>query len=280
MDGIDCAAEVWEALGGGQDAPVLTVPPDWEGIPGRAFGGFSVAALVAAAGKRATLPHPLSVHARFHRPVPIEVPVRVVVGVEREGRTMATYSAELRGPDDRLLTAASVAFGLGAGMDLSSQPGEAMPELVDPVPIAEVIAAKGVTPPRVMQRVGFRGATGDMADPGFHLHGDWPATRSAQALDQALVATMCIDNFSAPATMRANGVTVDGPWPAMAPNVDLTAWFHPRAAASGEGPARLGVRTEVARTAGGFAVGRTQVWAGAELAAEGMSQVVLIPVPS
>lgn len=282
MQAIDCAAEVWEALERTADGHCFTVPRDWEGIPGRAFGGFAAAGLVAAAGTRTSLPRPLGVHARFHRPVPIEVPLDLRVDVEREGRSVSAYRVELIAPDARLLCSASVSFGQGVGIEMQSQPGEPMPELVDPMPVAEVLAARGIPAPRVMERVAFRGSSAGVVETGFHLNGDWPATRSPRPLDRAIDAVMCVDNFIAAATMRANGVDLEGPWPAMAPNLDVTAWFHPAAGPDPEAHTvdRLRVRTEVARTAGGFAVGRTQVWAGHELTAEGMSQVILLPAPA
>jgi len=39
------------------------------------------------------------------------------------------------------------------------------------------------------------------------------------------------------------------------------------------------VRTSVPVSQAGYAVGRSQVWGGTKLIAEGMSQVALVPVP-
>jgi acyl-CoA thioesterase len=63
------------------------------------------------------------------------------------------------------------------------------------------------------------------------------------------------------------------------PSLDLNAWFYaPEAQHDGDW---LTVRTSVPVTQAGYAVGRTQVWAGDRLIAEGMSQVALVlPSPA
>ena len=70
---LDYDAELLDALD--LDARTLRVPGHWEGMPGAAFGGFAVASLFVSAASHADHPRPLSVHARFHRPVPVERPV-------------------------------------------------------------------------------------------------------------------------------------------------------------------------------------------------------------
>lgn len=90
-----------------------------------------------------------------------------------------------------------------------------------------------------------------------------------------------IDSFVSPATIRANGIDIDAPWPVVMPSLDLTGWFYaPEAApadADEESPAGwLSTRTSVPVTHASYAVGRTQVWTGDRLVAEGMSQVILI----
>ena len=85
---------------------------------------------------------------------------------------------------------------------------------------------------------------------------------------------MAIDAFVGPATMRANERDLVGESPVMMPSLDLNSWFYaPEAQHDGDW---LTVRTSVPVTQAGYAVGRTQVWAGDRLMAEGMSQVVLV----
>ena len=87
---------------------------------------------------------------------------------------------------------------------------------------------------------------------------------------------MAVDAFVGPATMRANEWDLDGEWPVMMPSLDLNCWFY---APEAQGYCDwLMVRTSVPVGRAGYAVGRTQVWAGDRLAAEGISQVALVPV--
>ncbi len=88
---------------------------------------------------------------------------------------------------------------------------------------------------------------------------------------------MAIDAFVGPAAMRANEWDLDGEWPVMMPSLDLNCWFY--APEEQGGCDWLTVRTSVPVSRAGYAVGRTQVWAGDCLTAEGMSQVALVPVP-
>ena len=61
------------------------------------------------------------------------------------------------------------------------------------------------------------------------------------------------------------------------PSLDLNCWFY--APEEQGGCEWLTVRTSVPVSRAGYAVGRTQVWAGDRLTAEGMSQVALVAVP-
>ena len=63
----------------------------------------------------------------------------------------------------------------------------------------------------------------------------------------------------------------------MMPSLDLNGWFY--AAEEPHYGSWLTVRTSVPVTRAGYAVGRSQVWSGDCLVAEGMSQVALVPVP-
>ncbi|MDD9945290.1 MAG: thioesterase family protein [Myxococcales bacterium] len=256
----------------------LVVPEVWEGVPGTSFGGYAVAALFASARLRAEQPRPLSVHARFHRPVPVTRTVGVRVERERRGRMVEVFSSRL-GDGDRPLVSASVAFGAPSPVTDRSQPVEPMLPIDDPVPVFEVTEALGVRPANMMRHVGFRtsrrllegGASGD-----WHLLADWPSPTEDYEDGYAIAAIMCIDAFPPAASMFANGYTITDRWQVMPRSVDVTAWFYGSPATASRA-GRLDVRTSVASTGAGFAVGRTQVWAEQCLVAEGMSQVVLLP---
>ena len=88
----------------------LTVPAEWEGFPGAAFGGFVAAAVLVAAAARTEHPRPLSLFARFFRPVPVGRPVGLSLASERSGRSVETLTARLT-DDERPLASFSVAFG-------------------------------------------------------------------------------------------------------------------------------------------------------------------------
>jgi len=94
---------------------------------------------------------------------------------------------------------------------------------------------------------------------------------------RAAVAIMAIDVFVGPAATRANGWNLNADSPLMMPSLDLSGWFY--ALDGQEDENWLTVRTSVPMTHGGYAVGRTQVWAADQLIAEGMSQVALILRP-
>lgn len=260
----------------------LTVPADWEGYPGAAFGGFVAAAVLTAAADRTAQPRPLSLFARYYRPVPLEWAVALTLAPERTGRSVETLTAKLMDAD-RLLASFSLAFGRDGEAPLDSQAAAPMGPLVRPRPVWQLLEESGLEVPRLMRRVGFRGEPDGIpareTSGDWHLRAEWPAPTGRDAAVQAAVAVMAIDCFVAPATMRANQVPSGGDWPVMMPSLDLTSWFYAPEATCDAGE-WLCTRTSVPASAAGYAVGRTQVWARDRLVAEGMSQVALVPVAS
>jgi acyl-CoA thioesterase len=278
---IDYEAELLNAID--LDQGRFLVPEEWMGMPTTAFGGFVVGGLFVAAAARASYRRPLSIHARFHRPVPVGRPIRLVVEHERQGRAVEAIRVALF-DEDRSLVSGTAALADECPEVLASQTATPMQGLEDPVPTWKLLEDAGIPVPNMMKRVGFRRprAVTDASKRGeWHLHADWPATYSDKPSVRAAVAIMCLDAFVAPATMVANGVDAMGRWPAIAPSIDIAAWFHDLSAMPPPAPPDdsrwLRVRTTVPATGGGFAVGRTQVWSGERLAAEGLSQVRLIP---
>ena len=283
MTSIDGAALDYEAeLRGAVDADSgsLTVPEAWEGFPGRAFGGFLAGAVLVAASVRTEHPRPLSLFSRYYRPSPVGRAVGIELAAERRGRNLDTFAARLV-DGDRLLSTFSVAFGRDGEAPLCSQALATLPPLVRPRPVWQHLEEIGVEPGRLMRRVGYRAETEavppEEAAAAWNLRSEWPATTCADPAVRAAVAVMAIDAFVGPATMRANGWDLDGEWPVMMPSLDLNCWFYaPEEQHAGDW---LTVRTSVPVSRAGYAVGRTQVWTGDRLIAEGMSQVALVPVP-
>jgi hypothetical protein len=158
-----------------------------------------------------------------------------------------------------------------------------MAPLRDPRPVWRVLEDIGLEPPKIMRRLGFRGEPVDvrMPDHGWHLVSEWPGTSSDDPAVRAAVAVMAIDWCVAPATIRANGLDLNDPWPVSMPSLDLTAWFYaPETATASADDAPGGwllTRTAVPVSHAGYAVGRTQVFAGPTLVAEGMSQAMMVP---
>ncbi len=279
---LDFEAELRGAVNA--DNGSLTVPEAWEGFPGRAFGGFLAGAVLVAASARTEHPRPLSLFSRYYRPSPVGRAVRIELAAERRGNNLDTFAARLF-DGDRLLSTFSVAFGRDGEAPLSSQALVPPPPLVRPQPVWQYCEEIGVKPERLMRRVGYRAETEavppEEAAAGWNLRSEWPATTCDDPAVRAAVAVMAIDVFVGPATMRANGWDLDREWPLMTPSLDLNCWFYaPEAQHDGDW---LTVRTSVPVTQAGYAVGRTQVWAGDRLIAEGMSQVALVlpsPAPS
>ena len=277
-DALDYEQELREAFE--PTTEEFTVPTEWEGFPGIAFGGFVAGAVLVAAAARSEKPRPLSFFSRFYRPVPIGRPVKLSLASERSGRTVETLTARLN-DGERLLATFSAAYGRDGDATLTAQSVKPMSPLARPQPIWQHLESIGLEPSNMMRRVGFRGETdGGENDPAddWHLRSEWPASVCKDPAVQAAVAIMAIDSFVGPATMRANQRDLDGEWPVTMPSLDLTSWFY-RPEAGCQAGEWLRTRTSVPATGAGYAVGRTQVWAGDVLMAEGMSQVALIPMP-
>ncbi len=285
-DPIDYGDEIREAIA--EDGDSLTVAPEWEGFPGQAFGGFAAAAVLVAASSRTDKPRPLSLFARFQRPIPLGRAVTLDLQTERSGRSVDTLAGTLR-DGDRDLARFTAAFGIDGEAPLQSQAVPPMPPLRQPTPVASFIEAAGFEAPPLMRRVGYRGEAGDadlpnIDGPDWHIRNQWPATASQDLAVRAAMALMAIDIFVAPAAILANGVDISGPWPVIMPSLDLTAWFYapeaPSLEADEQSPSGwLNARTSVPVSNAGYAVGRTQVWSGERLVAEGMSQVAMVPAP-
>ena len=153
--------------------------------------------------------------------------------------------------------------------------------LQQPRPVWEHLEAMGIEAGALMRRLGYRAETeklpAEELAAGWHMRAEWPAAACEDPAVHAAVAAMAIDAFVGPATMRANERDLDGDWPVMMPSLDLNCWFY--APEAQRGCDWLTVRTSVPVSRAGYAVGRTQVWAGDRLTAEGMSQVALVAVP-
>lgn len=275
---IDYETDFHEALGAGS----LSVPNRWEGFPERAFGGFLTgAALVAAAGETEH-PRPLSVAARYHRPVPVETPVALEVREGKRGRSLDTLDVKLRA-GERDLASATVVFGREGDAPMAGQAVPPIRAMSEPRAVADLLEEQGLFVPPLMRRLRFRGEPGPPPiDDTWHLHAQWPGTACESLAVRAAVAAMPIDNFVGPAAIHANRLDINAPWPAAMISIDLAAWFYaPEAAPSGAdaecAAGWLTSRTSVPVCNAGYAVGRTQVWSGERLVAEGMSQVALLP---
>jgi len=279
---IDYESEILGAIEGDR----LTVPQEWEGFPGQAFGGFAAAAVLAAAAKQSDKPRPLSFSARFQRPIPIEKAVTLALHAERRGRSIDTMTATLL-DGERELAHFSASFGRESDAPLRAQAVPVMTPLREPTPIWRFLEEEGIEPSPIMRRIGYRGeAIGagppSVDGPEWHLRNQWPATASSNLAIRAAMALMAIDVFVGPAAMNANGVNLNEPWPVTVPSLDLAAWFYapesPSVEADEESPAGwLSSRTSVPVSHAGYAVGRTQVWSGDRFVAEGMSQVAMLP---
>jgi acyl-CoA thioesterase len=277
-DSVDYEGELRDAVDAACGS--LTVPADWEGFPGRAFGGFLAGAVLVAASSRTEHPRPLSLFSRYYRPAPVGRAIGLALTPERKGRSVDTFAAKLS-DGDRLLSTFSIAFGRDGEAPLSSQALAPAPAVVQPRPVWQHLEELGIEPGPLMRRVGYRAQTGALPDlddtNDWHLHSEWPAPTTSDPAVRAAAALMAIDAFVGPATMRANERDLDEEWPVMMPSLDLNGWFY--APEEQHGGDWLTVRTSVPVSRAGYAVGRTQVWSGASLLAEGMSQVALVPVP-
>lgn len=281
---LDFEAELKGALD--NDGKRLTIPEEWEGFPGRAFGGFVAGASLVAAAGEAAHPRPLSFFARYHRPVPTGRPVDLEITHERTGRMVDALNVRVLA-EGKLLCAMSTLFGLHGEAPLDKQGIRAMPPLRSPAPVWKFLEEQGIETAPLMRRVGFRGESEpppDDYDPGdWHMKSEWPATASDDLAIRAAVMLMPIDNGVGPSAMVANQLDLNGEWPVAMPSLDLSVWFYrPEAVPDPEadGTAWLRTRSSVPVSWAGYAVGRTQVWAGELLAAEGMSQVALLPTDS
>ena len=258
----------------------LTVPELWEGFPGRAFGGFLAAAVLVAASEQTRQARPLSLFSRYYRPAPVGQPLALALAEERRGRNVDTLTARLS-DGDRLLSTFSVAFGCDGDAEFTAQAIPPVAPVVQPRPVWEHLEAMGIEAGALMRRLGYRAETeklpAEELAAGWHMRAEWPAAACEDPAVHAAVAAMAIDAFVGPATMRANERDLDGDWPVMMPSLDLNCWFY--APEAQRGCDWLTVRTSVPVSRAGYAVGRTQVWAGDRLTAEGMSQVALVAVP-
>lgn len=264
----------------------LTVSDAWEGFPGTAFGGFVAAASLVAAAGVAGHPRPLQLFTRFHRPVPVGRAVAVEIERERRGRLVDALTIQLTS-EGKLLASMSSLFGRHGETPLDKQAAAPMGPLRTPAPVWEFLANEGMEPPPLMKRIGYRGESEAPEDPDglgdWHLRCEWPASPSDDLAIRAAVALLPIDNFVGPAAMVANQIDLNGPWPVSMPSLDLTAWFYRPEARPPETDGHAGwlrTRTSVPVSWAGYTVGRTQVWAGDRLAAEGMSQAALVPMPT
>jgi acyl-CoA thioesterase len=281
-DSIDYEREIRRAIEGGQ----LTISDEWEGFPGRAFGGFAAAAVLAAAALETEQPRPLSIFARFHRPIPIRKAVNLAVQTQRRGQLVDVLEATLH-DGDCTLAHFTLAFGRDGESPLRSQAIRPITPLRELTPAWRLVEGIGLDPPLLMRRVGYRIGAPDAENPDtegvdWHLHGQWPDTRSDDLAIRAGITLMPIDVCVAPAAINANGLDVKQPSPVMMPSLDLAAWFYAPESTSTDVDSRfrngwLSSRTSVPVTNAAYAVGRTQVWSGDRFVAEGMSQVVLIP---
>lgn len=279
QDPLDYDAELREAV---RAEGRLTVPEAWEGFPGAAFGGFLAGAVLVAASARTDHSLPLSLFTRFHRPAPVARTLGLVFEIERRGRSLDTLTARLV-DGDRLLSTYSVAFGSETEVPLASQVLPKMPVMEGARPVWRHLEELGREAPRMMRRLGYRGGLSPPPEEeaaGWHLHSEWPAPTSADPVIRAAVSVMAVDAFVAPATLRANDHDLDEEWPVVMPSLDLTSWFYPPSDTDPDPVDWLTVRTAVPVTRAGYAVGRTQVFCGSCLVAEGMSQVALLPPPT
>ncbi len=282
---MDTAQEIRNAVEDGH----LLVSPNWEGFPGQAFGGFVAAAVLVAAATQTEKTRPLSLFARFQRPIPLDRAVALTMHRERQGRSVDTIATTLVG-GERELARFTASFGLDGASPLQAQAVPVMPPLREPKPIWRLLEEIGVEPGLLMRRVGYRGETSDPEPseedrPEWHLRSEWPAPTAQDLAIRAATALMPIDVFVGPAAIRANGIDINGPWPVMMPSLDLTAWFYapesPSADADAESPSGWWrTRTSVPVSHAGYTVGRTQVWSGTRMVAEGMSQVAILPMPA
>ena len=258
----------------------LTVPELWAGFPGRAFGGFLAAAVLVAASEQTRQARPLSLFSRYYRPAPVGQPLALALAEERRGRNVDTLAARLS-DGDRLLSTFSVAFGRDGDAPFDAQAVPTVAPLGLHRPVWQHLEEIGIEAGALMRRLGYRAETGELPAEelaaGWHARSQWPAAACDDPAVHAAVAAMAIDAFVGPATMRANAWDLDGEWPVMMPSLDLNCWFYAPEEQGGHG--WLTVRTSVPVSRAGYAVGRTQVWAGDRLTAEGMSQVALVPVP-
>ena len=281
---IDLEAEIKAALDA--NARTLTVPSDWEGFPGTAFGGFVAAASLVAGAREAAYPRPLSLSARYHRPVPTGKGIDVAVTHERTGRRVDALTVTLTN-EGKLCTAISMLFGEHGSAPLDKQGVPPMSPLRNPAPVSSFLEASGFEPPTLMRRVGFRGESEPppegAAPQDWHMTGEWPSPSTQDLVVRAGATVMPIDNAVGAAAMVSNGFDLNGEWPVSMPSLDLSVWFYRPEASPAEdsnGAAWLRTRTSVPVAWSGYAVGRTQVWAEDLLVAEGMSQVALLPTPT
>ena len=274
---LDYEAELRGAVDAARGS--LKVPEEWEGFPGRAFGGFLAAAVLVAASEQTQHARPLSLFSRYYRPAPVGKPLALELLAERRGRSVDTLTARLS-DGDKLLSTFSVAFGREGHSPFTAQAVPTAAPLALPRPVWEHLEENGIEPGSLMRRVGYRTETEEFPAEdkaaGWHLRSEWPAAASDDVAVRAGVAAMAIDAFVGPAAMRANEWDLDGEWPVMTPSLDLNCWFY---APEEGGCDWLTVRTAVPVSRAGYAVGRSQVWAGDRLTAEGMSQVALVPTP-
>lgn len=250
----------------------LIVPPEWEGIPGTAFGGFIAAVALDHALRHAELNRPLSIHGRYFRPVLVGEPTELTLTRDHLGRRYESLSVDLTARG-KLLADFSVQLGDGAESKFRST-NLAPPARIDGwYHVGEWLAAEGVPVPAMMSHVGFEGAELPSDSPGIHLAARWPVAGGADEVVRAVV--MPIDNNVAPATWNVHGdLALASDDPVALPSIDLTVWFFDLDVDAGWVESRTVIPAAVA----GTATGRTEVWQENRLIATGTSMVMQVRV--
>ncbi len=109
----------------GEVSAEITVPEHYQGYPGVVHGGIVAAMLDEITGRAAMEEEATrfmvtaSLKVRYHKPVPIGQPLRLVGTVRMRRGRLATASGELRLPDDSLAAEAEAVLA-----DLPEMPGE------------------------------------------------------------------------------------------------------------------------------------------------------------
>jgi acyl-CoA thioesterase len=248
----------------------LIVPPEWEGIPGTAFGGFVAAVALDHALRHAELNRPLSIHGRYFRPVLVGEPTELRFTRDHLGRRYESISVDLfaRG---KLLADFSVQLGDGAESKFRSTNLKPPPPLDDWYHVGEMLESEGIQVPGTMNHVGFEGAQLPSDSGGVHLAARWPVAGGADEVVRAVV--MPIDNNVAPGTWNVHGdLGLASDDPVALPSIDLTVWFFDLDVEAGW----MDSRTVIPAAVAGTATGRTEVWQKERLIATGTSMVMQV----